>query len=90
MAERHRYLVNLDAQGEPGGIVLIGTSHLEGLDPALFGRPVRNYAIGTDTLRNIAARVGDYRNLGNARAIVLHGYGPRWRRWPRGNSAYLP
>ena len=73
VAERHRYLVNLDAQGEPGGIVLIGTSHLEGLDPALLGRPVRNYAIGTDTLRNIAARVGDYRNLGNARAIVLHG-----------------
>lgn len=71
VTERHRYHVNLDAQGEPGGVVLLGASHLDGMDPALLGRPVRNYAIGTDTLRNIAERVGDYRNLGNASAIVL-------------------
>ncbi len=71
VAERHRMLVHRDANAEPGGVVLLGASHLEGFDPALLAHPVRNYAAGGDTLRNATARVADYPNLATADAIVV-------------------
>ncbi len=71
VAQRHRMLVHRDANAEPGGVVLLGASHLEGFDPALLAHPVRNYAASGDTLRNATTRVADYPNLATADAIVV-------------------
>lgn len=71
VAERHRYIQWLDKHAEPGGVALLGASHLELVDASLLGDNMLKYAAGGDTLRHTAQRVQDYPNLAQARAIVL-------------------
>ncbi len=70
-AESHRLFRAIDADAAPGRLLLIGDSQMQRLDTAVLALPAYNFAAGGDTMRDVARRVGAYRQPEKARAVVL-------------------
>lgn len=71
VVQSHRLLRAIDADAEAGRLLLIGDSQMQRLDGAALELPAYNFGIGGDTMRHVARRLGDYRQPGAARAVVL-------------------
>jgi hypothetical protein len=71
VTQSHRLFRAVDADAEPGRLLLIGDSHMQRLDAAALDLPSYNFAAGGDTMRNVARRLSDYRQPREARAVVL-------------------
>lgn len=70
-AQSHRLFRAIDADAAPGRLLLVGDSQLQRLDTAALDLPAYNFAAGGDTMRDVARRIADYRQPGEAKAVVL-------------------
>lgn len=70
-AQSHRLFRAIDADAAPGRLLLAGDSQLQRLDTAALDMPAYNFAAGGDTMRDVARRIADYRQPGEAKAVVL-------------------
>ncbi len=59
-------------QLNPPEIVLLGDSHLQGMNPNGLGRTYMNFAISGDTIEGLTLRLKDYQNsLANTNAVLI-------------------
>ncbi len=61
-----------EQQKDAPEIVLLGDSHLQGMNPNGLGRTYLNFAISGDTIEGLTLRIKDYQNsLANTDAILI-------------------
>jgi lysophospholipase L1-like esterase len=65
------WLRRLDGNATPGGVLLLGDSHLQSLDLAGMGRHVLNYAVSGETTARLLERIGDWRAPKISRVVFL-------------------
>ncbi|WP_207480763.1 GDSL-type esterase/lipase family protein [Arenibaculum pallidiluteum] len=70
-ASMRAMLRRVDSVAGPGRVVFLGASTLHGLDAAAVAPDALNLAIGGDTTLRLLTRLGDYRSLPTASAVVL-------------------
>jgi len=58
-------------QSEAAEFVLLGSSHLQGLNTSLLGKNVLNFGIGGDTTAGLLNRINDYQSVHTASNVVL-------------------